>query len=147
MRIVKGSSELRSVEDWFAHAPPARGERQWVDKRSAKEAWFPTPGAPSVPVELDSLLRSSLELGAVRLDTGEPEALVYFDDLRGRPRHCDLVVYGECALGPLTISVEAKADEPFGKLVSAELDICAKGDRADRSHVPERVQRLAEALC
>jgi hypothetical protein len=150
MEIVKGGVTIRSVEDWFIAAPPAKGARQWVDKRSAKElarAWFPVAGVPSVPSELDSLLRSSSPMGAIRLDTAEPEALVYFDDLRGKPRHCDLVIHGKCALGPLTISVEAKADEPFGRLVSAELDICAKGERSDRSHVPERVKRLAAALC
>jgi hypothetical protein len=156
IRIGKGQREIRSVEDWFEVAPPAKGEKQWVDKRSAKElakAWFPVPGQPQVPAELDALLASSPSLGRVTLTKAEPEAHVYFDDLRGNPRQCDLLVEGKCALGPIVVSVEAKADEAFGKLAGEELANCERLARegrdqeaATRSHVPERIDRLASAL-
>lgn len=156
MKIIKNDSEVRSVPDWFRLAPPAKGEKHWVDGRSAKElakAWFPAPGEPQVPAELTALLASSRSFGAVTLAQGEPEALVYFDDLGGKPRQCDLLITGTCSLGSVIVSVEAKADEPFGKLAGEELDNLerllrqARHDEAKtRSHVPERVDRLAAAL-
>lgn len=149
MKIAKGTAEIRSVADWFRVAPPAKGEKHWVDGRSAKElarAWFPTPGEPITPPELLALLLGPSTLGATTLEQGEPEALVYFDDLRGLPRHSDLVLTGNSALGPIVISVEAKADEPFGKLVRDELEASDHGRRKGRSHLRERVDRLAAAL-
>lgn len=37
MRLHKPGNEIRSVEDWFAYAPPKMRERQWKDGRGAKE--------------------------------------------------------------------------------------------------------------
>jgi len=145
MRIAKNGRSILSLDDWFAFAPPKMGARQWVAGRSARElaeAWFPRAGEPSVPPELAALLNSSADVGLIRLHAAEPECSVRFDDLRGEPRNCDLAVIGESALGVVAVSIEAKADETFGRPVANELE--SAEDRV--SKLPERLGRLARAL-
>jgi hypothetical protein len=47
-------------------------------------------------------------------EKGEPECIVPLDDLGGEQRNCDLVVSCSARSEKITLSVEAKADEPFG---------------------------------
>lgn len=145
MRIAKGDRVISSVEDWFAIAPPKKGAQQWVSGRSARElaeAWFPSPGEPSMPSELAALMNSAPDVGLVTLQEAEPECSVRFDDLRGEPRNCDLAVIGKAALGLVAVSIEAKADESFGKTVVKELK-AAEGRVSD---LAERIRRLSRAL-
>lgn len=145
MLIAKGGQVISSVADWFTTAPPKKGAEQWVSGRSARElaeAWLPRAGEPSVPPELATLLNSSADVGLVTLFEAEPECSVRFDNLRGEPRNCDLAVIGGSALGIVAVSIEAKADESFGRPVAHELE-AAEGRV---SNLPERVGRLAVAL-
>jgi len=146
MKISKHGHDITSVCDWFAYAPPKKRKAHWVDGRSAKElakVWFPTKGKMSVPEELSSLLVSSNALGSVKLCYGEPEVTVPFDSFRGEKRNCDLLVHGVCDLGKISISIEAKADEKFGKTIGEEFDA---GGRKPRSNVPERIRLLCDAV-
>ena len=119
MQLGKNGVGIRSVDDWLCQAPPAKGKAHWKDNRSAKElakAWFPASGDPVVPDELSRLFLSSPAVGLIEFESGEPEALVRFDDVPGEPRHSDLLLIGSCALGRIVVSIEAKADESFGQL-------------------------------
>jgi hypothetical protein len=53
-----------------------------------------------------------------------PEHPVAFDNLAGEPRNTDLAVLAVSARGRLAISIEAKADEPFGDYIR---DVVADG--------------------
>ena len=145
MRITKDGNLISSVEDWFRYAPPKGLEKQWVDGRSAKEcakAWFPEPGPPRVPPELDQLWSSHSDIGQVSLIEGRPELPVKLDDFRGETRNADMVAWGGCASGPVLVSIEAKADESFGPTLAEEMDLA----KSPNSNIPKRVDGLCEAL-
>jgi hypothetical protein len=143
MRINKSGHEIRSVEDWFRYAPPKMGERQWKDKRSAKElakSWFRS-GTPNPPVELVALMGARFGT-AVTFDEAEPECIIELDDFAGEHRNCDLVVLCNVGVRRLVISVEGKADEPFGDVVGEYYD----RKTGSGSNVPARISQLSKAL-
>jgi hypothetical protein len=145
-QIIKGA-EIRSVEDWFRLAPPKKGACQWADGRSAKElarAWFPTPGDPQMPVELTSLLQSQPEAQGCTFDTAEPERLTCFDRCGGEPRNADLVLWGQNNNGKVLLSLEAKADEPFGSIAGEYSRSAREHNR--RSRLPERIELLCRGV-
>src|SRR5258706_9292143 len=123
LRIQKGDNAIASVYDWFLFAPPKEGLRQWVDGRSAKELAkiFFEGGSPAVPPELRDLLSSHPMLGAVNLTVAIPEHKIALDRYPGETRNADLVAIGESAIGTLGVTIEAKADEPFGGTIGATL--------------------------
>jgi hypothetical protein len=117
MRLVKGTTEIRTVEGWRLLAPPKGKDGQWKNGRSAKElagAWCRT-GVAVVPNQIRELLESRPEIGAVEFTEGEPERAIAFDQLAGEPRNADMAIRARCSLGVLGITIEAKADEPFGE--------------------------------
>jgi hypothetical protein len=143
MRIHKSGHEILSVEDWLTYAPPKRGELQWKDKRSAKEtarSWF-RDGTAQPPDELRASLEAKFGAGIV-FDEAKPECVVELDDFRGERRNCDLVVLCSMGASRMAISVEAKADEPFGELIGEYLD----REAGSRSNVPARIRQLSLAL-
>jgi len=145
--MLEFRKEIRSVGDWFAAAPPKLGRRQWADGRSAKElarAWFPAAGGPTVPPELQELLDSRRETRGAAFDRGEPERVTTFDRCGGEGRNADLVLWGRCPIGKLLVSIEAKADEPFGEVAG---EYVRKSISANpRSQVPERFGLLCRGL-
>lgn len=107
---------ITSLESWLEIAPPKGRERHWRDRRSAKElarAWV-GGGVVCVPPEISALLASHPELADLTLVSGEPEARVRFDKRRGEPRNADLSIDARAGTEPVALSIEAKADEPFG---------------------------------
>lgn len=146
LRLCK-SNEIRSVDDWFAHAPPKKGAKQWADGRSAKElakAWFAAPEKPSVPSELQALLDSREETRGIVFEHGEPERVTHFDKCGGEGRNADLVLWGHGACGKVLVSVEAKADESFGQIAGQYVRDASS--RNPRSRVPERFALLCEGV-
>lgn len=120
MIILKNDTPILTIDDWFKLAAPKGKAAQWVDGRSAKEcaiAWLATPGA--LPPEIASLFAHA-DFDSLRLDRIEPEALLTFDGHSG-PRNADVAVWAHDDRGPVAISVEAKADEPFAQLVAEAL--------------------------
>lgn len=143
MRISKSGNEIRSVEDWFKHAPPKMGERQWEDGRSAKElarSWFRSSIAEP-PGELAALLEAKFGTG-ITFDEAKPECVVKLDEFAGEHRNCDLVVLGNAGATRMVISVEAKADEPFGDVIGDYYD----KKTGSASNVPSRIRQLSKAL-
>jgi len=151
MRILKPEQpcppvEIRSVDDWRTHAAPKAGKKQWKPGRSAMElanAWFPTPGSPSVPPELTALLDSHPHTRGMTLSVGHPEKTTALDDFAGGKRNHDLVLVGAAGGREVCVCVEAKADEPFGAKTVAQYLASVAGTR---SNVPERIRLLCEAL-
>lgn len=146
LRICK-SREIRSVDDWFAQAPPKRGIKQWTDGRSAKElakAWFPVAGDPQMPSELRSLLKSREDTRGIVFDEGEPERVTAFDDCGSEGRNADLVLWGQAPHGKVLAGIEAKADESFGGI--ADEYVRKSAARNPRSRVPERFALLCRGV-
>lgn len=143
MRIHK-DNEIRSVDDWFRWAPPKRGALHWKDNRSAKElakCWFRT-GTAQAPLELRTLLNRTFD-AEIFFEEAVPECTVELDDFEGETRNCDLVVVCQAGLQRIVISVEAKADEPFGESTAGEYYDKKQGSG---SNVPKRIEQLSNAL-
>jgi hypothetical protein len=125
MRLCRGQSDIRSVEDWFRIAPPKRGANHWKDGRSAKElarAWCGKHGHPYPPKEFLNLLAPLVTEDQLTNAVGWPEHQVPIDDLPGEPPNIDLAIVCDGLRGRTTICVEAKADEPFGEYASTVYD-------------------------
>jgi hypothetical protein len=143
MRIHKSGHEILSVEDWFAYAPPKKGELQWKDKRSAKElaqSWFKS-GIAEPPDELGAFMEAKFGTG-ITFDEAKPECIIELDEFVGEHRNCDLVVLCNVGAKRMVINVEAKADEPFGDLIGEYFDRKA----GSGSNVPARIRQLSLAL-
>jgi len=139
--------EIRSVDDWFAQAPPKRGIKQWADGRSAKElakAWFPVAGDPQTPPELRALLDSRPETRDTVFDEGEPERVTVFDDCGGEGRNADIVLWGRGRHSKVLASIEAKADESFGAIAGEYVQQISAHN--PRSRVPERFALLCRGV-
>jgi len=144
MRIHKDGHEIRSVDEWFRWAPPKRGAFHWKDYRSAKElarSWFRS-GTALPPAELVSLLTPTFG-SELAFEEAMPERTADLDDFEGEGRNCDLVVVCQAGVRRVVISVEAKADEPFGNsTVGDYYDQTLDSD----SSVPKRIEQLSNAL-
>lgn len=149
MRIENSRGTISSVSDWFRHAPPKGKEKHWVDGRSAKElatAWCGS-GSVVVPNEVASLFGSHQDFVGLGLTSAEPEARIPFDSLPGEPRNADLAIQGHDAKGAVAISVEAKADEPFGdSLANAWADAVERRLDNARSGGVARIDTLVASL-
>ena len=146
MILEKDGLPITTVEEWGRLAGPKRAD-QWKAGRSAYElarAWC--HGGPSVPVELADLLDSNQTTRGATVTWGTPELRIHFDGAGGEPRNADLALLGKSHLGPVAITVEGKADEQFGNLVSDVLaDAVDRGLRG-RSHGVRRATELAASL-
>jgi hypothetical protein len=144
LQLHKRGAPITSLEEWFRLAPPKRREKQWVDGRSAKELAkaFLSSGVPAVPHEIIETLETHPDLRGVRLQEGTPEHIIALDDFLGETRNADLVLTGKCASGIVALSIEAKADEPFGDRIGLYLRSISN----PRSNVPARIESLRSAI-
>ena len=143
MRIHKSEHEILSVEDWLKYAPPKKGELQWEDKRSAKElaqAWC-GKGFACPPADMRLLLERAFRTEIV-FDEAKPECVIKLDVFAGEHRNCDLVVLCNVGAKRMVINVEAKADEPFGRVIGEYYD----RKTGSGSIVPARIRQLSQAL-
>jgi len=143
LRIQKDGRLITNVNEWFKYAPPKMGRRHWVDGRSAKElakAFFET-GIPAVPPELRSLLRSHKGLGKVDLEVAFPEHKIALDRFPGETRNADLAAIGVSETGRVAVTIEAKADESFGRTIGEVLNAAPVA-----SNLPKRIASLAKAV-
>ncbi len=118
MRLLKKREPILTIDDWRRLAPPKR-DYQWKPGRSAFElarAWCHT-GAPVVPADVVAALASSDATAGLQIDTGFPEHRIAFDQHGGEPRNADLAFTGIADGRRVAVTIEAKADEPFGETV------------------------------
>jgi hypothetical protein len=119
MQGVRGAP-IESIGDWLCLAPPAGRAKQWRAGRSARElatSWL-RPYRPAVPEELALLLVSRPETTGFAAGLARPEAQLRLDELAGATRNADLLLLGTASGGRTLITIEAKADEPFGPTVA-----------------------------
>ena len=129
---------IHDVASWFKHAPPAKGAAQWKDYRSAKElarAWC-RYGEVRCPEEIATILKSQEITKGLLIDQVVAEMEIPFDEFRGGKRNADLALWGRQSRGTdkVVVTVEAKADEEYGKTIQKQL----QGAPVDRgSKIPE----------
>jgi hypothetical protein len=110
------------------------------------EAWCGV-GVPTRPAALRDILDSRLETRGMTLDVVLPEHRILFDTHGGEPRNADLAFVGKTPAGKVAVTVEAKADEPFGTTVSETLTAALeRGIETPASKGVRRVEDLARAL-
>jgi len=96
-----------------------------------------------VAVSLDSRLETR---GAV-VETYLPEHRIHFDRHRGEPRNADMAFVGHTPSGNVAITIEAKADEPFGATVAETFsDALERIVENPRSRGIQRIEDLTRAL-
>lgn len=148
MRIEKDGRTITSMEDWRRWAGP-KTPAQWVVGRSAYEfanAWCGS-GDVCMPSELVALLDTRPETQGLSVDVVFPEHKIRFDDRAGEPRNADLAFVGAASGRKVAVTVEAKADEPFGGSVARTIcDALERSLSNARSRGVERGQALVRAL-
>jgi hypothetical protein len=136
---------IRNLAEWEQFGGP-QSAHQWRDGRSAKEcakAWL-RDGNPALPAELRELFASHPTTTGLTAHRAVPEVETRLDGFGGKGRFHDVVLEATCLRGKLVASIEAKADEAFGDLVS---DARAKAlARTAGTKVPARMKLLGEAL-
>ena len=141
---------IYSFDQWRRFAPPASGDAQWKDLRSAKElarAWF-SGLEPEVPKECRELFETSAATRGLRIKTIFAERQAPLDG-RGRGRQHDLLAHGMVDDRRIVVAVEGKADESFGPAIGEYLaEVSAKNEARRRenrqlSAVPERINELS----
>lgn len=112
----KKNTEIKSLEQWKEHCPPANKNKQWEEKRSAMEMakfWLD----PERQTDFLAFMRN--KENSIAFDYAIPELANKFDEYRS-PRKTDLCLYGNQNGEKIFISIEGKADESFGEYVYKE---------------------------
>jgi len=149
MRIAnKDDITISSIEDWRRLAPP-KHEYQWAEGHSAFElarAWCGS-GTAGMPEGLVALLDSMDETRGLSVDLVTPEHRIAFDTHGGEPRNADLAFVGRTAVATVAVTIEAKADEPFGATVAlTTTDALERLITNPGSHGVKRVADLVQAI-
>jgi hypothetical protein len=143
LRICDVNGEpIRSLDDWRTRAAPAGGDKHWRPGRSAlvlARAWVGT-GTAAMPDDVARLFTTAVEMIGFRPGLARPEAKLPLDSFRGNTRNADLLLYGTAAAGRTVVTVEAKADESFGRYVADEL---RRVEDKPTSNLPRRIAQLA----
>lgn len=137
---------IRTFADWATWGlPETRRLQHWKEGRSAFElarAWTETE-TPHAPPDLQHILDFCPHTRGLILDRGvvEHETPLPFGS-RG-PRCHDLVLWGRRADNRFLLSIEAKADEPFGATIACELE---KALKRPVTRFPDRLHWLTCGL-
>ena len=134
------------IVDWRDWERPATAGRRWKAGRSGIEcarAWLARTG-PMVPAEIRQLLDGHPSTGGVEIVSGYPEHVTRLPPNFGSDgRNHDLDLVANLLGQPVTICVEANADEKLGKRLGPYFD---KMRSDDSSEIPSRIQALLELL-
>lgn len=146
--ISKDNRPITDLDDWGLRAGP-KSESHWKPGRSAMEAaraWLAAK-PPGLPPEVAVAMASHADFGPVLEWNGEPEVRLSLDGRPGEPRNTDLLVESRDAFGPVLIAVEAKADEPFDRLMADVLSAALESKiKNSDSGALARAQDLAVSL-
>lgn len=116
MKLNNHPKKIVDCDSWYNICPPKKGEKQWVDGRSAKElAGYITASLPFVPAEIENSLNKILPVNAEFDWDAE-----YVTNLpgTGEGRNHDAIFFNN----DIVITIEAKADETLGNLIEKELE-------------------------
>lgn len=135
-------NHIESLCEWFYKCPPQGKLIHWKDGRSAKETakhWLHTIPQP---------FKDLLEPKQLKYMLCSPEHVSKFDAYGGNGRNHDLLVLAHTATKENTvISIESKADEPFGDTVANTIAAAEKAKNKNKnSKATERVKELQVAL-
>lgn len=145
MRVFKSNiqtNEITSVEAWHKQCPPKEKDKQWKDYRSAMEMaryWTNEEQQKEFLAFIQTAIPDLLFNYAI------PEYQTKFDNYRS-PRQNDLVIFSQYDDKKVLISIEGKADEPYGSnLVKEELKKASKTlETKPNSNKLKRVEELIE---
>lgn len=138
--LGRDNAPILGIDDWFSHAPPAGGAKQWVDGYSAKEqakAWMRN-GAPTVPAEILAALRDA---GVDDLESliAYPEHETLLDRFgrgrKGNRNHDLLAIAKRASGGTVVIGIEAKACEDFDGVIAAHAIVPAPSKKPHRANL------------
>jgi hypothetical protein len=143
--LTRNGQEILHWSEWVR----PKQAYQWKSGRSAMElarAWF-TSNVPIVPNEFMSLLNSSPLTKGIVVTEGRPEHVTPLPEPGGHRNH-DLALVGSVAGRPVTVCVEAKADEPFGEKIGHYWRAKTKPDGTPLEHTraPARIATLLEIV-
>jgi hypothetical protein len=148
MHVERNGTPITCLDDWERVAPP-KAKHHWTAGRSAYElahAWC-GPSGPAMPDAVHTLFESIDETRGMVIDVAMPEHRIWFDTRRGEPRNADLAFVGRTAVSTVAVTVEAKADEPFGATVATTLATARERAKLNpRSLGVQRVEDLVRAL-
>lgn len=139
---------ITSFEDWKELAPP-KAKHHWAAGRSARELaslWCPQVG-PTMPDALREVLEAIEGTRNIVFGVGKPEHRIRFDQRRGEPRNADMAFVYYTGTSKVAVTIEAKADEPFGLTVAQTLAAATERHAFNpRSEGVQRVNDLISAL-
>jgi uncharacterized protein DUF6946 len=129
----------------YHHWTRPKKDYQWKAGRSAMElalSWFRNNN-PQPPDELLALLHSSTRSNNLQFTSGIPELVTPLPE-RGEGRNHDLALIGNTSTEQVTVTIEAKADEPFGNDTILEYynKAIKRRDSGKSTRVPERIEQL-----
>jgi len=135
------SQPITSLDEWYSKCPPAKGKEHWKDGRSAKELakdWTSNKGE-----DLERLLGSTPQFNGITFEMASPEFQSKFDEFNGKGRQHDLLVSASHNNESILISIEAKADEEFGKIIKDYyLNQIIVRINGKTTYVPDRIEKL-----
>jgi hypothetical protein len=117
---LDSKSKIRSLCEWYDRCPPKGKLKHWKDGRSAKETakhWLHT-----IPQPFKDLLKNH----QLKYILCSPEFESKFDSYKNGRNHDLLILAKNNNSKNVVISIESKADEPFGDTVSSTLATAEK---------------------
>jgi hypothetical protein len=129
---------IETIHEWFYKCPPKGKEKHWKDGRSAKETakhWVHTIPKPFLELMSEQNLTYLL---------CSPEYVTKFDVYKGEGRNHDLLILAkDNNLKPVVISIESKADEPFGDTIEKRIEAAVNAKKKnENSRATERINEL-----
>jgi len=138
---LDAKSNIRSLCEWYDRCPPKAKLKHWKDGRSAKETakhWLHT-----IPQPFIDLLKSH----QLKYILCSPEYESKFDSYRNGRNHDLLLLAKNKNSKDVVITIESKADEPFGDSVANTIAAAEKEIiKNPKSKALDRINELRIAL-
>lgn len=111
MKVRIFGEEIKTLEDWYAYAPPQNKVKHWKDGASAKEfAKYFLKGKGGLPKEISQMLKK-LDINFEGNFNCFAERTIKFDNCKGKDRQQDALLIPDD--NSFIVSIEAKATEGF----------------------------------
>lgn len=138
---LDAKSKIRSLCEWYDRCPPKAKLKHWKDGRSAKETakhWVHT-----IPQPFKDLLKTH----QLKYILCSPEYESKFDSYKNGRNHDLLILAKNSNSKNVVITIESKADEPFGDTVANTIAAAEKEIiKNPKSKARDRITELRIAL-